>query len=518
MDGRVGLADANSDIAIYTYNLVADEYGMKLRSGYGEYCIGLDSGGSASVGVKTLIPFESATNDTADDRLFAVTNEGIWDVTTFNSPTLALTFVSAGGDAGNGSFIQYNTDAGAQLIFYADPVNGLHVYTQSTDTWAVNADFTGLDAVDVVGITVHKQRIWLVKKDSGDAFYLDIGAIAGAATQFQFGNKFKRGGKLVGLYNWTLDGGTGVDDYLVGISSAGDVIPYQGSDPEATTGNLWEQRGVYFIGETVGGVKCATEFGGDLHILSSFGVTPLSTLIRGQDAAEPSEGIGAKTAYYLRQDITRLTTNGLGWGIYFLPSRGNVVINTPVRNTSEYIQYAYDVNRETFGWWRGVPAVTFTEWQNKVYIGTADNRVLSFDQDIDDRRITPENPQNGFPIEFSSLFAFSALDAGGRFKRGAMIRPDFLSSRPISYQAKFAYDFAIATFSTQVSQNGEAEATWDTSLWDLAVWGSNELVNRSKVVGGVGIGRTLAVAIQGSGVTDTYLMSYDIIWDTGGML
>jgi len=56
MDGRVGLADYNPNIAVYSYNLIADEYGMKVRDGYGEHCIGLDLGTSTLTGVKTLIP------------------------------------------------------------------------------------------------------------------------------------------------------------------------------------------------------------------------------------------------------------------------------------------------------------------------------------------------------------------------------------------------------------------------------------------------------------------------------
>ena len=517
MDGRVSLADYDANIAIYTYNLISDEYGMKVRKGYAEHCIGLDRGLSTLTGVKTLIPFVAATGDVTDDRLFAVTNEGIWNVSEYDSPTLDITFTNRGGDSGNGVYTQYNTDAAATLVFYADPENGLFTYTQATDTWAQTPDFTGLIAAEVSSIALHKQRIWLVKRNSGDAYYLDIGAVAGAATKFQFGSKFKRGGRLVGVYNWTIDGGTGVDDYLVGISSAGDVIPYQGEDPEATGSGVWEQRGVYFVGNIVGGSKCASEFGGDLHILSSFGVTPLSTLIRGQDASTAPDGIGAKTTFYLREDV-RANPNGVGWATTFLPSQGSVVISTPKRSNGVFIQYAYDVNRETFGWWRGVPAICFAEWRNKTYFGTLDGKVSTLDQELDDRRITPVNPDNGLPIEFSSLFAFSGLDSAGRFKRGTMIRPDFVSQSPLAYQAKFAYDYAIVKFSTSVSQNEVEGGVWDIGVWDNAIWGSQDLKNRTKVIGTFGLGRTLAVAIQGSAKSETYLMSYDVIWNTGGIL
>lgn len=517
MDGRVTLSDSNPMVAIYTYNLLADEYGMKVRSGYAEHCIDLDKDEGNLTGLKTLIPFESASGNPDDDRLFAVTNEGIWDVSTYNNPTLKVSFSTVTGKAGDGVFTQYNTDAAEQLIFFADSENGLFTFDADADTWAQTTDFTGLTAASVSFIMVHKQRVWMVKKNSGDSYYLNIGAIAGQATKFQFGNKFKHGGSLVGLYNWTIDGGTGVDDYLVGISTAGDVIPYQGEDPEATGSGEWEQRGVYFVGAVAGGANCASEFGGDLNILSAFGVTPLSTLIKGVDVTLAVEGLGAKTAYYLRADI-RSDIDGIGWGIHFLPSQGNTVISTPRKGNGTFIQYAYDINRDTFGWWRGVPAICFAEWRNIPYFGTLDGKVMSMNADLDDRRITPVNVSNGLAIDFSSLFAFSALESGGLFKRGGMIRPDFVSQNKLVFQAKFAYDYEITKFASTLTLMEQRAGRWNNGVWDEAVWGSTKIVNRTVNIGGVGLGRRMAVAVQGSASSSTYLMSYDVMWNVGGML
>ena len=516
MDGRITLAAGNPDIATYCYNILSDETGMKVRNGYGEHCIGLQN--SIATGIKTLIPYDSPTVASTDQRLFAVSNEGIWDVTTFDTPVFKIAFPSTINDAGVGVYQHYVTDAAASLLFYADAENGLYTYTKATDTWAATTGITGIAAADIVFVSVHKQRIWFALRDSADAWYLPIGAIAGAATKFQFGNKFKRGGYLVGVYNWTIDGGEGIDDYLVGISSAGDVLPYKGSDPEAVTGDLWALKGAYYVGEVVGGTRCASEFGGDLHILSSQGVTPLTQLLQGVDVSIAPDGIGVKTAFYLRPEIRQYRDN-FGWSINYFPSISYVLISTPKRLNNTYIQYAYDKPMDTFGWWRGVPMLCSVEWRGQIYIGTEDDRVLIMNTDLDEVKITPVAGQtNGDPIDFSALFAFMPLDSGGMFKRGVSIRPDFISPNKMAYQTKFLYDYQIQTFSSTVTVNDEVAGRWDSGLWDTAIWGSSIATNRSRVVGGAGIGRRLAVAVQGTSTANTYLMSYDVLWNVGGMM
>jgi hypothetical protein len=47
-----------------------------------------------------------------------------------------------------------------------------------------------------------------------------VNALYGTVTSWDFGSKFKHGGNLVGLWSWTVDGGIGIDDYLVAIAPA----------------------------------------------------------------------------------------------------------------------------------------------------------------------------------------------------------------------------------------------------------------------------------------------------------
>ena len=82
-----------------------DKSGMRVRSGYREFVVDVESGTSFAIG--TIIPLEGIEG--TDDKLFAVTNEGIWDVTTYDTaPTLKVAFTAnTTADAGYGQFINH---------------------------------------------------------------------------------------------------------------------------------------------------------------------------------------------------------------------------------------------------------------------------------------------------------------------------------------------------------------------------------------------------------------------------
>ena len=61
--------------SIYSYNLIGGEYGLRSRLGWREWVIGLDG-----EQVRSLLPFTGSTSGGSNNRLFACTESGIWDV------------------------------------------------------------------------------------------------------------------------------------------------------------------------------------------------------------------------------------------------------------------------------------------------------------------------------------------------------------------------------------------------------------------------------------------------------
>tara|TARA_R110000737_G_scaffold60697_2_gene87505 strand:- start:770 stop:2398 length:1629 start_codon:yes stop_codon:yes gene_type:complete len=520
VDARSPLSAMDNTNCIYAYNLVPEEYGLDLRLGYREHQIDAES--SAVLGFKTLMVYEGLVS--GDTKLFGVTNEGIWDVTAdAGTPVLKIAFTTdTTADAGHGVFTNYTTDASASLMFYADSKNGLYTYTESTNAWTVTAGMTGVTEADVDYVVVHKQRIWLIERGAASAWYLPVGAIAGAATQFHFGSKFKHGGALVGLINWTIDGGQGVDDYLVAVSSGGDVIPYQGADPAATTdtyGVSWTSVGTYYIGRIPAGRRFHSEYSGELYLLSSFGLIGMSDILKGTNIqSTSSRSLTYPIAKLIRKELLS-TGETLGWEPIFLPSMGKLLITAPPDvSTGEYIQYSMSLTVEGWGFWRGPPITVAIEWKNKVYFGTVDGKIFVMDVYRDNLLIdTDAENALGDPIEFSILTSYSDGGSAGTNKRVQYVRPNFLAVQAPSYQTKVFYDYAIAedTFSFPIAEP-TLEAAWDSSLWDTGLWTGGGLVTEDRLQGASGMGRSVAVAMRGESAAEAQLVAFEIAWTSGG--
>lgn len=517
MDNRIPLSDTNTNVCIYTYNLTPSNYGLKIRDGFREWQIGLDNGALTNVG--TIIPFEGSQEGPADDKLFAVTNEGIWDVTVFaDAPVLKVAFSSTSEKAGFGTYAHYLDGGGDDFIYYADSVNGLFEYIQSTDTWQAAAGINGID-VDLINfVVVHKLRIWFCVQDSTIASYLPIESRSGTIEgTFNFGAKFKHGGSLVGLYNWTVDGGDGVDDFLIGISSAGDVLPYKGSDPTQAD---WVLVGTYFIGAMANGSRCASQYGGNVALLSSYGIQQMSDLLRGVDPRiGDQDSIGAKITAFIRDDMKQYR-NDDGWDIKFLQTSGVIIVTTPKRLDGTTIQYVYQGDVGGWGIWRDLAMTCVDVWEDKVYFGTEDGRIMVMDVTRDNVLITPppENKFNGNDIAFSFLSSYQDFDSPAQFKRGKLIRPNFISRSDVGFNTKFLYNYDVSELATSAIAPLKGQALWDIALWDNAIWDDSSLQLFDRVVGASGIGRYLAVAIRGAGISGTRLASIDVFWDTGGGL
>ena len=515
VDARVSLASGDMSVCPYAYNIMPDKSGMRVRPGYREFVVGVESGTSFAIG--TIIPLEGIEG--TDDKLFAVTNEGIWDVTTYDTaPTLKVAFTAnTTADAGYGQFINYVNQAGAQFIYYADNLNGLWTYTVSSNTWAQTTNITGLNETDICGIVVHKLRVWIFTRNSSSAFYLGVNSISGAATEFVFGGKFKRGGYVAGIYNWTLDGGAGVDDYLVVASSAGDALTYQGEDPSASS--TWSIVGTYDIGAAPANYRAGIEYAGELYILTGFGLVSMDEILRGANPQNPgTTELAFKIAKVIQQSMIDLR-NTRGWTPMFFPAEGLIIIISPAQTDGTYIQYVLDITTRGWAYWRGLPIVSAGVWQNKLYFGTSDDKIMIMDVFRDGLTIDPPaSGVNGNPIEFSILHSASDMGTPAVMKRGAFVRPNWRADYAPVYESKVLYDYDLAEFSALLSQPISSVGLWDSGVWNTATWGSGSPTPWSVATGASGIGRTLAVAIRGASTADTVLISTDVIWNRGGML
>src|SRR5216684_2900573 len=304
------------------FNMIGGENGSRIRRGYKEWCTGV----GASV-VPTMMPFHGSSTNGSKDRLFATSSSNIYSVGASSAaPPSVLVFASAAGDAGWGVFRGLVSSGGQHFLMLGDEQNGYHVYSETNDAWravaqvasaawlgthayivndrVVNNGITykctvggnsaatggptgvgtgivdgtvtwdyeptinGVDPAKFVFVTVWKNFVLFVEKDTSRMWFGNaVRSLFGTVTSFDFGSQFPHGGNLVGLWGSTGDYGIGMDDHLVAISSSGDVVIYKGTDPNDPT--KFAIVGVWYVGGVPAGRRIATDFGGDLLLLSS---------------------------------------------------------------------------------------------------------------------------------------------------------------------------------------------------------------------------------------------------------
>ncbi len=509
--------------AIYLYNVVPSEFGCRVRKGSVEWAN--NSGATGLKDVRSLLPYTSSDGTT---KLFAVTSDGVYDITTKSttSPSLVVDYSSVAGfvttgDAGWCSHDQLTNIGGGSYLLVADEANGYFYYDGTTWTTAPTLSSGLTDPKTVSHVRVWKNRVWLTRESTGAAYYLGLGAVSGSNTIFDFGNKFSHGGSLKGLWNFTRDGGDGIDDFLVAISSGGDLLVYQGYDPANAA--TFEMKGSWYLGEMPAGKRIASDFGGDLLILSPMGILSLTSLLSGQNTSNPEFYLTYRIGRLLR-NIMETDKDSRGWEISIHPRDALLILSTPRKTGADALQYIMHINTRGWGAWRGLDMISMLSWNNEFYFGVPesssanDSAVWYLSGNIDGVDIAGTGSAG--QVAFSGLSAYSNLGISGRRKRCQFIRPVWVAETAPGFHVKALYEFDAAELMEVISAPSSTSAdVWDSGKWDSAVWGGGaESSPFEAMVGGIGMGRHMALAWKGVSLSDTTYAGSDVMVDVGGLL
>lgn len=560
--------------SVYCYNMIGAEYGLRTRLGWREWCTNLATGGVGEE-VRSLLPFTGSVKSGANNRLFAVTASGIWDVSSSSQAPSRVVAAAQGwlnnADAGWGISTVFVTAAG-HFLLYCDEANGYWVYNENGATWtqvaqaattawapntvyALNARVTnsgvsyiattggtsdvspatgpngtgtgiadgsvvwayspsiaGVNPANLAFVVAWKNRVWFVEKDTGRGWYLPVNSIYGTAASFNFGARFKAGGDLRGMWSWTWDGGSGIDDRLVVVSGGGDVLIYAGTDPsQAGTFGL---TGVWFVGAVPAGRRLCTDFGGDLLIMSSLGILPVSKLSIGSLVLDRSQYQTFKIANLFNQ-LQSATATVRGWSMRLHPVDSALMVLVPVASGQASQQLVMSLT--TRGWYqyRDLPIGACAEpWGGTMYFGTEDGRVCANDGYLDG--VLLSNPGAYTPIEWSLLSAYSNL-GDPRKKRIPWIKATLVSQGGGDvFQGRALFDWDMAEPAPVTGSAVAGSGTWDTAIWDSASW-SGAYTSESGVFGSSGFGSTVALAIRGKSTSRTVLTGFDVAVEVGGL-
>ena len=265
-NARDSLAQMKPSDAIALENWFPRTSYCEIRGGYADHATGMTGNG------KTLMVHNGIGGT---NKMFCTTASGTYEVT------------SAGAV---GASVLTRTNGKHQWTMFGDGTNNWLIGCNGVDepayydgtTWtavtgATSPALTGVTTTTLVQPLMFKGRLMFIQVNTLSFWYLTAGAAGGALTEFDLSGEFKRGGYLQAIGRWTRDAGDGQDDVFVAVSSEGEAVIYQGTNPSAA--NTWAKIGSFYVGRPLGR-RCLTQYGGDLIILTENGVFPLSAAMQ----------------------------------------------------------------------------------------------------------------------------------------------------------------------------------------------------------------------------------------------
>lgn len=505
LDNINDLVSMDVKSAITLDNFIVKPYGCESRKGCTKWATNLPSY------VNSLLPYQPSIS--ANAKLFAASGNDIYDIT---SSTTAPSVVT-GMSSDKWESTNVSIPGGKYLV----AVNGVDLpRLYDGTTWsafsvvaspAAPGEISTASSINPAlwnNIVQHKLRLWAVEKDSTKAWYLPVNQLGGTAAKFDFGNYMSRGGYLVALATWTLDAGLGLDDLFVAITSEGEILVYQGSDPSSSTD--WQLKGIYKVGAPLG-KRCVIKYAGDLLYLSKDGLVPLSKYLL-------SDGLNYKSSLTnnINQQIAELSNSyseEFGWEVIHYMPENVIMINVPALTGT--VQYVF--NTITNGWSRftGWDAKTFTIFNGNLYFGSSTLVAKAFVSYFD---FSEDNGLSGTVYQAVGQQAFNSFEKLGQKKQ-------FLLCKVISSS------LSLPTFATGITtdynlniqpllsttQLTDTLAVFDNSFWD----GSDFVIPKSVTdswikVEGFGISASITVVFD---VKDAVAWAAtDWVYELGGVL
>jgi hypothetical protein len=472
--------------------------------------------------VRSILAYSGTTS--ANDRLFVACPDGIYDASVTNvAATKVVSFGSSVGLSGYCTSASFTT-VGGNFFVVCDEVNGPYVWDETGAAWhqVTNGagawqvlDAAGADATipaSFTSVMTWQNRLWFTQRNSGRGWFLGTGLLPNAttATAQQFGVNMPRGGELRCLKNWTVDGGAGVENNLAAISSAGDISVYTGTDP--TTVGKFTLVGTWSFAGLPSGRRIAIDNGGDVLILTAFGLISLSKLLQGASVADRTIYETRKIDNTISSEVTTNNAN-LNWAVQLSPDESAVLLSCP-QGDGSIVQYA--MNYQTKGWCKitGRNAHSMGVYQNHLWFGNGAGSVFKCQGGLDEVGFAG----GGAAIVFTYFSSFQGLSAPTQNKRVQLVRPMFLTGgSDTNWTSLVRYDYDLSQIVSAPASNPGASSLWDVATWDSSIWGGD--LTRDYALNGVlGMGRVVAIFLIGICSTTTVLNSIDVMYETGGYL
>lgn len=506
------IAKMPPDHAIVLDNWIPRPGYLQIRRGSSVFA---DTGSSSNV--ETLMGYNAS--NTSNSKLFAAAGSIVYDITSGGTGGRAW---SSGFSSGFGTFTQvltgltsarwqYVNFSNSSSTHYLVIVNGSdHEKIYDGSSWA-NTSITGPTAGTIIHIAAHKGRLWLVPTNSTLVWYLPVGAISGSATSFELGDFMTKGGYVQAIVTWSVDTRQTVDDYLCFITSRGQVIVYEGTDPSSPS--TWALVGVYDVGTPIGR-RCFLKVAGDVFLLTLDGILPLSQMLSTDRTAANRVSLTAMIMDTFRQAAANYSAN-FGWQFIAYPKGTLAIANIPTASDGSSFQYV--MNTLTGSWCRftGISSICWEVFNDTPYFGSSGGLVYLFDTDAGD---------GDNPIVATVQSAFNYFGSRGRRKRYTMVRPLITTDHSVVPGVGLNVDYGTGGQVSTPTFAGIPGALWDSAVWDTSTWPAESAVTTSwQTLNGEGFCASIIVqaTTTRTGLANGVLLQlngFDVAMEPGGLL
>lgn len=439
-DASSSIANMEADHAIELVNWFPQTESVEVRKGFGFYS---DTG--SGLPVETVMAYQGA----ASDALFAASGTAIYDVTGGSTTTAVSGLLND-----RWQHVNFST-TGGDFLWCCNGADDPRYFDGTS--WATAA-ITGIDPTAIINVEVFKSRLWFALNNSLSAAYLPVDSIQGVATVFDLQGIFNMGGYLMSIGTWTLDGGNGPDDYLVFLTSRGQVAIYQGVNPEGLQSDF-SLIAVVTIGSPIGR-RSLTRVGSDLAIISVDGVLPISKSVVIDRAAAANAALTTRIQRVMNM-AARDYGDNFGWQLIGYPRGTRAILNVPVVEGD--IQEQYVMNTITGAWARftGQNANCWELLNDRLFFGGNDGCV--YEADIG-------GADFGADVTADLRTAFNYFGDRGHEKRFTMARAitttDGSTAPGIAFNVDYREDAQLTSPVSTLDQG----SLWDVALWDESLW------------------------------------------------
>lgn len=522
---RVNFMSGQESDAIVLDNFVARPFGIEVRRGWRYW---IPEANKFPNEVRTVIPFvaKSATNS----RLFCSTSIPaglVYNITTQNAPpVLSLTPSTAPVFPGEWYHTMYSTPGGNFLCMVCEGA-GYYVYS-SAGSWtefvagsgAGKIEFPAGDTTTTKQFTfcwVWKNRLWFLKNDSSTAYYLPVSSISGKVSPLDLGPQMVHGGALSFATSWTYDSGHGMDDGLVFASAEGDIMVYEGTDPASATD--FKLTGTWYTGRFPIGRRCFTAHGGDILIMTEYGIIRMSDLVSGR-LAQSGLGGGDDPIYKINPRLARVVTRVVNQYYWFLipyPSEEILVVGAPAV-TASGVRQSYVMNSIMNSWSTisGLDMLCAELYFGQLIAGTRTGEVIQPFYGFADK-VSADGVDVGHSVTGHVQTSYDGFEDPTMNKRILRAKLYGLTDGTPTVNSKFIPEYDV---NSSLNVNGPVTdplGAWDSGLWDQAQWAGTQVPLR-RWIGVSGFGKRLSMMLAVRSQGYLLLSDYEVLFETGNNL